>query len=179
MQTKAPKYPFFEKFVREHMPTVTGKSQVFDAYVKWSQLGTNPAFMSLLWSTDPIVMVSDFPCETNRETGRSRLSAGMTWSKTKLGLAEAVVSRYDTAAMRAGASRNDRKTQLRFAEWRGYLEATLVHEMVHWGRKVRGVSAKTDEEEEKAAADFERAAYGEVVVAPEKLCFEIETYNAK
>ena len=58
-----------------------------------------------------------------------------------------------------------------------------MHEMVHWGRIVKGIQASSYEEQESYANAFEKEAYGKVADSPEKLCVSpyesLEWYNPK
>jgi hypothetical protein len=169
------KYPFFKDFVRSHMPTVARKATVVRAYAKWAQLDDRAARVSLKYGTTPTLVVADFMCEADPSTGRSRISTGMTFSEKKIGIAQAVVARYEHCAVLALQKEKDKVARLGL--WSAYLEATIMHELVHWGRMLKGVTAKRYAEEEKFSAAFEKEAYGRVAQTPDPLCFDIEIYT--
>ena len=94
-------FPFFYAFVGTLVRRVTSKSKVYDAYVKKSGLSRDYAFHSLRFGTAPTIVPSRFGCEPRGAGGASRISVGMTFSDKKLGIATAIISRYDDAASMA------------------------------------------------------------------------------
>lgn len=94
----------------------------------------------------------------------------MTFSKRKIGLGDAIVSRFDHSAMLAFHDQKNPIKKAKLQKWSAYMEAVIMHELVHWGRLVTGVQASSYEEQERYAKAFEKEAYGKVADSPEKLC---------
>ncbi|WP_282609036.1 hypothetical protein [Pelagibius sp. Alg239-R121] len=170
------KYYYFHAFLLSMKDRVFHKKKVFDAYVKWSGLAPHDAALALRPNMNPKVSPANFPCERDPKTGKYRISVGMTWSKKVFGISRAVIGHYESAKLKAFHSANS-GDKVKLAAWEEYLEATIMHEMVHWGRKVKGIEAPTYDEMENNAEAFEKEAYGKVTASPEPLCFQPETYK--
>ena len=170
------KYYYFHAFLLSMKDRVFLKKKVFNAYVKWSGLAPHDAALALRDNMNPKVSPSAFPCERNPKTGRYRISVGMTFTEKALGISTALIGHYESAKLKDFHSSNS-GDKAKLAAWEDYLEATIMHEMVHWGRKVKGIEAKTYAEMEKNAEAFEKEAYGKVTTSPEPLCFQPETFS--
>ena len=134
-------YPNLSNFLRVELPKVISDKKKWPAFLKYSEFqgryfGKFWAVLSLSWGADPNIKVEPLTNafgEYRPGRGDDIIYIDTDWAK-----------RFEKDFAKAEAKQ--------------LMEATILHEMVHWGDDQDGKDQAGDEGE-----DFERAAYGKVI----------------
>jgi hypothetical protein len=128
------------------------KRRVFEAFKKHSRLHHRGSSLDplsvmtpLTWRQGPQLQIHPFPCDMVGEQLQKRM--GLTVSRRVVIIAQDVVWHFQQRP-------SDPRLRL-------MVEATILHELCHWGAEfVREVPTKPEDE---IGEDFETAAYGRII----------------
>lgn len=183
----AKKYPTFEDYLRTDFLHVKNKPRVMKAFWKWSDFHDTPLTLGFFaYGWPPVIKLQNFQChyqgeipgdsEHSPHTHFAGIELGKTWDKSGInildGLAALVVDVVNRAAQNRTKSDDSQILEV--------MEATIMHEMVHWSFFYNGVdeSSQYKGDAEYGTHSFEREAYGHLVHIVGKhgapFCFEQE-----
>lgn len=176
----ARKYPDFAYWLREELPTIpTKKPKVWEAFQKqagflaswmsssWSW-GATPSF--LRWGFRPEISARAWGCEDDGDPVPKSPGSDILIQK-------ASIKRYGFTAPDGSIIlvASDLARRADDPEIVKVLEATVLHELIHWCRWAAG----EDVFDEGPPYDFEKEAYGHVVRRTWESCFSQEMYVVK
>lgn len=109
-------YPQFTKFVKTEIPKVPNKPKVWRAFLKYGEystrwLGKKWATFAMSWGTAPDIVIHDLP---PGQDGKFHARLG----KNNIFIARVLADRFEI--------------DYRNPHARKMIEATILHEMVHW-----------------------------------------------
>lgn len=177
-------FPIFESYLQENFLHVRTKSKIMEAFWKWSAWAEpdywrRNYYYIFSYGSEPNIEVGvgsyiDLLCVLN---DRKTKILGVKYAVTPEGgkvivLHGGLVKEVEEAIgrVRAGKKNTDDDRILTL------MEATIMHEMVHWSYMVAGVDEKKKYggDEEYGTTRFEQDAYGSHIVMPdefkERLC---------
>lgn len=180
------KYLNFDRYLQEDFVHVLSNPRIMKAFYKWSAFEDNSSTRAYFKLGNPpqIDFQSDppFGCEYEHSSPPGEKRAywgrilGMTWGKTwskkginiYSGLGDLTWSLYN----------QKREPQATDRQLLDMIEATIIHEMVHWSYFMEGKdeAKQYGGDEEKGTEAFEREAYGHLMGLDWHLfCFEQQT----
>jgi len=133
-------YPHLAIWICDNLPKVKGKQKVFRAFQKYSRLNEKVSERALRHGNPPVIEYRHMPADNG-------IFIGNKYPDTVF-LSTSICDRFEGSATDAA----DPRMHL-------LLEATLLHEMVHWG-DFQDDKKLSPGEQGKA---FEKAAYGKDV----------------
>ncbi len=138
-------FPTFTTYVKKDLPKVRDKPRVWRAFLKYAEydkrwLGSKWATFAFAWGTEPRIIVKELDGAYGKFIPKS--------GTYNIFISQDLVGRFELDYRRADAKL--------------LVEATILHEMVHWAdRKDGELQLKAAGKE--AGREFEKAAYGRVI----------------
>ena len=141
-----PMYPHLTEFVKTELPKVRDKPRVWRAFLKYGEynkrwLGSKWATFAFAWGSEPEIVIQDLPGLYGKYSPRL--------GKDRVFLATKLVDWFE---------RNHRDAHRKLM-----IEATILHEMVHWADAKDG-KLQLRELGLEAGFEFEKAAYGRPII---------------
>jgi len=130
-------YPKLSSWIEINMPKVKSKNKVWTAFVKYSELTSPKAKQALNKGQFPEIHFSIMPSAYGKFKGSTY--------PNRVYIAKSICDKFE-------------KSDSKNAKMHMLVEATLLHEMVHWGDYKDGVDQAGEE-----GLKFEKAAYGKVI----------------
>lgn len=135
-------YPEFRDFVKTELPKVSNDKKKWAAFLKYSEFqgrwfGETQALWALKWGTDPVIIVKQLGSDYGQYT---------TATPDTIYVDKELAERF--------------KTDHALAKAKEFMEANILHEMVHWGDWHADNKAEGFKKADEWGAKFEVAAYG-------------------
>ncbi|MGH6912376.1 MAG: hypothetical protein ACREH3_01560, partial [Geminicoccales bacterium] len=130
------KYPKLYKFVKDELPEVVKNPKIVKAMKKYGEIGKLGLRIVLIYGLPPTVKVATLPDACGEFTPSDKAKSN------EIRISKALVEKFE----------KDTK------KYNKLVEATLLHELAHWGDNIDGKDLPGEEGEK-----FEKEAYGHVV----------------